>query len=789
MKIDVERQKEKILECHKKIAQLRNQIKPHQRANYDLERTANELDKSIEQLVHKQTTPAEIVAKLSKKKAKKKGDEEGFAAVIANNKHAYGQLFWLLQNHPRYLARLTPHVTNEYCADFVKTVIFDLFGNSYDSREERLLLTLFQLILKDRFDRAADTNSLFRANDAVSQMLSQYARRGLGLGILADILKKPLQDIVTQKELNLEINPVIVYQQIIKNYESKNNQKWNQPRNLGSEDASRVQFVQDAVRPRLQQLQFMASELYKRINDGAEALPYGVRWVCKQLAQMAKAQFPNLDRYQVGSLVGGYIHLRFFNPVIVSPETANFVEKTAVSKMTRRNLILVAKMLQSLSNGVELGKHKELYMRPLQTMFIEPHKEMILNYFDRVIDVTDLQDRAEFDDLLAHVVKRDTILQLDINQIIAIHRLVMDKKNELMGMTGASGKNMDINLARVLESLRQATGGVLPEKVKRADNHKVAVTLQAPQGFYETTDGVVRDRGRTRIDFTANTVRDGRHMTIGHGTSPGTVLGRTQDLIKELIAIGEPDVPEILYQNHSTSFRNFTQAVAHHAYEQGNQRLQALTQRVQEQMKSAPEQMPSVLAGEDPQNAFVMQMAMNADYYKKGAKTSMEKLRDAKRARDVLSGHNQYLKDKVADYEQYMQSVQAQEAALSKNFKTAKKEYSHRELTNLAVIQQVAPAHETQMSSKADGLLYKFKQTSYNTFEVTVKYKTRLKKMKVLGPLMLTRTDLTARQMVDSVNSKMWLKHEGENLVCLNINLTINLLNRDFGGPATFLAD
>ena len=46
-------------------------------------------------------------------------------------------------------------------------------------------------------------------------MLSAYARRGQGLGILREISEKPIREMVAQTSSNLEINPVEVYKQII----------------------------------------------------------------------------------------------------------------------------------------------------------------------------------------------------------------------------------------------------------------------------------------------------------------------------------------------------------------------------------------------------------------------------------------------------------------------------------------------------------------------------------------------------------------------------------------------
>ena len=64
-----------------------------------------------------------------------------------------------------------------------------------------------------------------------------------------------------------------------------------------------------------------------------------------------------------GSLIGGYIYLRFFNPVIVTPDAMNIIA-TKPNRIQRRNLILVAKVLQNLSNGLLFGD-KEIYMKVL----------------------------------------------------------------------------------------------------------------------------------------------------------------------------------------------------------------------------------------------------------------------------------------------------------------------------------------------------------------------------------------------------------------------------------------
>lgn len=60
-------------------------------------------------------------------------------------KQLYGQLFFLLQTEPRHVANLTRHVSLAEMDTLLQTVMFTLYGNQYDSREEYLLLSMFQV--------------------------------------------------------------------------------------------------------------------------------------------------------------------------------------------------------------------------------------------------------------------------------------------------------------------------------------------------------------------------------------------------------------------------------------------------------------------------------------------------------------------------------------------------------------------------------------------------------------------------------------------------------------------
>jgi len=57
----------------------------------------------------------------------------------------YANLFFLLQSEPRHIASLCRLVSLTEIDTLLQTVMFSLYGNQYESREEHLLLTMFQV--------------------------------------------------------------------------------------------------------------------------------------------------------------------------------------------------------------------------------------------------------------------------------------------------------------------------------------------------------------------------------------------------------------------------------------------------------------------------------------------------------------------------------------------------------------------------------------------------------------------------------------------------------------------
>ena len=120
----------------------------------------------------------------------------------------YSNLFFLLQSEPRHIAALCRLVSLSEIDTLLQTVMFTLYGNQYESREEHLLLTMFQSVLSAQFETATEFGSLLRANTPVSRMMTTYTRRGPGQSYLKSVLAERINSLIEHKDLNLEINPV-----------------------------------------------------------------------------------------------------------------------------------------------------------------------------------------------------------------------------------------------------------------------------------------------------------------------------------------------------------------------------------------------------------------------------------------------------------------------------------------------------------------------------------------------------------------------------------------------------
>jgi Ras GTPase-activating-like protein IQGAP2/3 len=155
------------------LRDLKARISAQSKRNFILERDVRYLDSRIALLIQNRMAlheQQEVASHLEETE-----QVEGTFPDDRKKQH-YGNLFFLLQAEPRHIAHLTRLVSLSEIDTLLQTVMFTLYGNQYESREEHLLLTMFQSVLAAQFETATDFGSLLRANTPVSRMMTTYTR-------------------------------------------------------------------------------------------------------------------------------------------------------------------------------------------------------------------------------------------------------------------------------------------------------------------------------------------------------------------------------------------------------------------------------------------------------------------------------------------------------------------------------------------------------------------------------------------------------------------------------------
>lgn len=214
------------------------------------------------------------------------------------------------------------------------------------------------------------------------------------------------------------------------------------PRSVTPDVAASNPDVIAIIQPRLIMLMDVANRFLETIMQSLDQVPYGIRWICKQIRSLTKRKYPEATDIAICSLIGGFFFLRFLNPAIVTPQAYMLVDRlpgkhprTTLTLVSGRsnftNIVLsflahrscsiqIAKMLQNLANKPSYAK--ETYMIPTNP-FVEKNKQRINRFLNDLCEVGDFYESLEMDQYMA-LSKKDIVLNITLNEIYNTHALL-----------------------------------------------------------------------------------------------------------------------------------------------------------------------------------------------------------------------------------------------------------------------------------------------------------------------------------------------------------------------------
>lgn len=444
---------DELAQAQRQLRDLKSKISIQSKKNFILERDVRYLDGRIALLIKDRMALDEYDAAHLEET-----DDSSDPFPDDRKRQQYGELFFLLQSEPKHIATLARLVGLNQIDYLLTTVMFTIYGNQYESREEHLLLTMFQSVLASQFETTTEFGSLLRANTPVSRMMTTYTRRGPGQAYLKNVISPQINLITQDSDLNLEINPLKVYEQLINEILDKG-EECDLPRGISAEEAANNEQVKAIIRPRLVKLREIANECLNVIISSIDKVPYGIRWICKQIRSLTKRKYPNATEFSICSLIGGFFFLRFINPAIITPDSYMLIDKVP-SKNPKRTLTLLAKMLQNSANKPSYSK--EAYMVTLNP-FVEENKARINRFLNDLGEVGDFYETLEMDQYMA-LTKKEIFLNITLNEMYNTHQLLVEHQDTVAPP--------DSHLRITLDEL-----GPPPSLVSRSENRPIDLKL------------------------------------------------------------------------------------------------------------------------------------------------------------------------------------------------------------------------------------------------------------------------------------------------------------------------
>ncbi|GMH92834.1 hypothetical protein TL16_g12464 [Triparma laevis f. inornata] len=454
----------------KAITADKDRLRSLMKTNFLLHHDVISLDEQIKMLIKNRITVEDIAHQFSHLIPSADGEEVVRSTLSQEKQILYGQLFYELQHNPNHLVRAARCATGSAASNFTNTVLLSIFGDQYDNNEEHNLLVMLRDLLQMEFDGAKEIATFMRSNTCLTQMLSTYVRRPGSINAIKELLAPVLEEVIQRKD-SLEVSPHKVYMELINSFEQETGEKSPLERTVTEEQAAANEDVQNAQNARLEDIKAYVTRILTALEEGHDNILYGVRYLTRELNHMGENKWPNATARQKAAIMGGFFFLRFVTPIVVTPD-GNNVTTLKVQKMQRRNLTLIAKVLQNLSNGILFGASgsgKEGFLKSLNP-FIKEKFAVMDRIFKNLTKVEGVDDAMEMDQFLlintVELTQRKS-LKITYNEIMQTHNLIKENFKSII-----QSDNVNDPLAKIIFML-----GSPKKEVPRSENSTFSLTL------------------------------------------------------------------------------------------------------------------------------------------------------------------------------------------------------------------------------------------------------------------------------------------------------------------------
>lgn len=338
----------------------------------------------------------------------------------------YQQLVFLLQTEPMYLARLMSVAGGQVHGEKkgqrkIDATVLALFGYGTNAREECLLINLCRACIVQEMKHVKSPQEFMRGNYTFMKLVVQVNRGAKEREFFSNLFHDLFEKVLNNHNLDLETNPMVIYQKCISDEETANGQPSKRPYNINQSQALQSPDVMRILSEHLETLRNITEEFLNAIIKTLDTMPYGMRAIARELRMVMEENFPEEAPEEIIKILGNFVYYRYLSPVITAPEQHVSISQE-ISSLQRRNLAEISKMLQHISNGKDFDS-QNIQLGALSD-YIKSSAHRFTQWFLDLTDVEDPEQHFGMDQLSDYTSTQKPTVYVHPTELYHIHQLL-----------------------------------------------------------------------------------------------------------------------------------------------------------------------------------------------------------------------------------------------------------------------------------------------------------------------------------------------------------------------------
>ncbi|EGG19919.1 calponin domain-containing protein [Cavenderia fasciculata] len=408
------------------IQELKRNIVGELRNTRHLQSELSKITKSIDRVLENKNEGKKLKKSSSIKKKIKpvKGAPNGLNPTKMKN---YQCLFYYLQNQPQVFGKLMYLMVPSQLSKTFNNLILSIFPYEISPREEDLFLRAISMALEYQMNDVATLTEFMTLDSVPNKLLNDYFKKK-GLKYLQEVVRPMVLQVLDNKDLNLNIDPVWIHKQI-QNEKAIKEGKKSEKNSLTPQQCLENAQVKELYESRLASLLDIGNDFVNRIARSIDHIPVQLRFLTRVIIEKSEAGGVRRGAEDPKSYVPYFLIVyRYIVSVIASPDLLHelvLLQHPLISRDQRTNLSMIARLLQATFTN-------KMWEQPVASTklaaWIEQH-HIVANKF-----VTSLPQVGELDDLIHYRDYNEVMTEnaigfstvINLSEVIWLHDTLLD---------------------------------------------------------------------------------------------------------------------------------------------------------------------------------------------------------------------------------------------------------------------------------------------------------------------------------------------------------------------------